>query len=39
VKREPEITSRLSDSEINRLCSLGAHFQHVDATFTALGLD
>jgi adenylosuccinate lyase len=39
VKREPEITSRLSDSEIDRLCSLDAHFQHVDATFTALGLD
>jgi adenylosuccinate lyase len=39
VKREPEITSRLSDSEIDRLCSLDPHFQHVDATFKALGLD
>ena len=38
VKREPEITDRLSDSEINRLCSLDAHFQYVDATFAALGL-
>jgi adenylosuccinate lyase len=39
VKREPEITSRLSDSEIDRLCSLDTHFKHVDATFKALGLD
>jgi len=39
VKREPEITDRLSDSEINRLCSLDAHFQYVDATFAALGLN
>ena len=39
VKREPEITNRLSDSEIYQLCSLDAHFKHVDATFKALGLD
>jgi adenylosuccinate lyase len=39
VKRELEITSRLSDSEIDRLCSLDTHFKHVDATFKALGLD
>ena len=39
AKREPEITSRLSDSEIDRLCSLYIHFQHVYATFKALGLD
>jgi adenylosuccinate lyase len=39
VKREPEITDRLSESEINRLCSLEVHFQHVDATFKALGLN
>src|SRR6266581_6693980 len=39
VKREPEITSRLSASEIDRLCSLDVHFQHVDATFKALGLE
>jgi adenylosuccinate lyase len=38
VKREPAITSRLSNSEIDRLCSLDVHFQHVDATFQALGL-
>jgi adenylosuccinate lyase len=39
VKREPEITDRLSDSEIDRLCSLEVHLQHVAATFKALGLD
>ncbi len=39
VKREPEITRRLSAAEIDRLCSLDVHFQHVDATFRALGLD
>jgi adenylosuccinate lyase len=39
VKREPEITDRLSNSEIDRLCSLEVHFQHVDATFKALGLN
>jgi adenylosuccinate lyase len=39
VKREPEITCRLSAAEIDRLCSLDIHFQHVDATFKALGLD
>jgi adenylosuccinate lyase len=39
AKREPEITSRLSAAEIDRLCSLEIHFQHVDATFKALGLD
>jgi hypothetical protein len=39
AKREPEITSRLSAAEIDKLCSLEIHFQHVDATFKALGLD
>jgi adenylosuccinate lyase len=39
VKNEPEITARLSPFEIDRLCSLEMHFQHVDATFKALGLD
>ena len=39
AKREPEITARLSAAEIDRLCSLDVHFQHVDATFKALGLD
>jgi len=39
VKAEPEITSKLSAEEIDRLCSLDVHFQHVDETFKALGLD
>jgi adenylosuccinate lyase len=39
VKREPEIASQLSGAEIDRLCSLDVHFQHIDATFKALGLD
>jgi len=39
AKREPEITSRLSASEIDRLCSLDTHFKHIDATFKALGLE
>jgi len=39
AKRQPEIASRLSAAEIDRLCSLDVHFQHIDATFKALGLD
>jgi len=39
AKREPAITSQLSDSEIDRLCSLEVHFKHINATFQALGLD
>jgi adenylosuccinate lyase len=39
AKREPEITSRLSAAEIDKLCSLEIHFRHVDATFKALGLE
>ena len=39
VKREPEIKAKLSAAEIDRLCSLNVHFQHVAATFKALGLD
>jgi adenylosuccinate lyase len=38
VKAEPEIAAKLSAAEIDRLCSLDVHFQHVDATFKALGL-
>jgi adenylosuccinate lyase len=38
AKSEPEITSRLSAAEIDKLCSLEVHLQHVDATFKALGL-
>src|SRR5436190_13203328 len=39
AKREPEIAAKLSPEEIDRLCSLDIHFQHVDATFKMLGLD
>jgi adenylosuccinate lyase len=39
VKREPEITNRLSPAEIDRLCSLDIYFKHIDATFKALGLE
>ena len=39
AKAEPEITSRLSSEEIDRLCSTDIHFQHVDETFKALGLE
>jgi adenylosuccinate lyase len=39
AKREPEIAAKLSDDEIDRLCSLDIHFKHVDATFKALGLE
>ena len=39
VKAEPEITAKLSAEEIDRLCSLDVHFQHVDETFKALGLE
>ena len=38
AKAEPEINSKLSAKEIDRLCSLDVHFQHVDQTFRALGL-
>jgi hypothetical protein len=39
AKAEPEISSKLSPQEIERLCSTEIHFQHVDATFKALGLE
>jgi adenylosuccinate lyase len=39
AKREPEIAARLSASEIDHLCSLDIHFQHVDPTFKALGIE
>jgi len=38
AKREKEIAERLPASEIDRLCSIDTHFQHVDTTFKALGL-
>jgi adenylosuccinate lyase len=39
AKAEPEIHSRLSAEEIDRLCSTAIHFQHIDETFKALGLE
>src|SRR6266436_3109983 len=39
AKHEPEIAAKLSASEIDRLCSLDVHFEHVDPTFKALGLE
>jgi adenylosuccinate lyase len=39
AKREPEITARLSESEIDTLCSLDVHLRHVDEIFRAVGLD
>src|ERR1700745_2185752 len=39
AKREAEIAGRLSPEEIDRLCSLDIHFEHVDETFKALGLE
>ena len=39
AKREPEITARLSEAEIDALCSLDIHLRHVNATFRAVGLD
>ena len=38
AKKEPEITAKLSEKEIDRLCSLDIHLEHVDETFKALGL-
>jgi adenylosuccinate lyase len=39
AKEEPEITARLSESEIDALCSLEVHLRHVDETFRAVGLN
>src|SRR5438874_1191519 len=39
VKAEPEISAKLSAKEIDRLCSLDVHFEHIDETFKVLGLE
>jgi adenylosuccinate lyase len=39
AKREPEIAARLSETEIDALCSLDVHLRHVDETFRAVGLE
>ncbi len=36
---EPQVAAVLSREEIDRLCSLDIHFQHLDATFKKLGLE
>ena len=38
AKAEREITALISPAEIDALCSLEVHLQHVDETFRALGL-
>ena len=38
AKAEPEITALIPPDEIDTLCSLEVHFQHVDETFRSLGL-
>ena len=39
AKQEPEITARLSEGEIDALCSLDVHLRHADETFRAVGLE
>lgn len=39
AKREAAITDLVPATEIDALCSLATHFRHIDAKFTALGLD
>jgi adenylosuccinate lyase len=39
AKAESAISSKVPAEEIDRLCSLDRHFQHVDETFKALGLE
>src|SRR5437899_1676156 len=39
AKAEPEISAKLSAKAIDRLCSLDVHFEHIDETFKALGLE
>ena len=38
LRAESEVTAVLSGEEIDRLCSLEPHLQHVDSTFRRLGL-
>lgn len=39
LKREPEVVAKVSAEEIERLCALDIHFQHVDETFRKLGIE
>ena len=36
---EPDIAAHLSREEINALCTLDLHFQHIDETFCKVGLE
>jgi adenylosuccinate lyase len=36
---EPEVAAHLSREEINALCTLDLHFQHIDETFCKVGLE
>jgi adenylosuccinate lyase len=39
LRAEPEVAANLSGEEIDRLCSLDIHFQHIDETFHKLGIE
>jgi adenylosuccinate lyase len=39
VKRIPEIMDQIPEHELEQLCSLERHFEHVDQTFRDVGLD
>ncbi len=39
ARSEPEIAAKLSDKQIDELCSLDAHFRYLNDTFRALGLE
>jgi adenylosuccinate lyase len=38
IRKIPEITKLISDSELMNLCSVERHFSHIDETFRRLGL-
>lgn len=39
AKTEPRIAEKLSAEEIDQICSIDAHFRHLDETFRSLGLE
>ncbi len=39
AKAEPEIAAKLSNEQIDELCSLDVHFRYIDETFRAVGLE
>jgi adenylosuccinate lyase len=38
IKKIPEITSLISPSELEKLCSLERHFRYIDQIFADLGI-